>query len=359
MKIAIVGCGAGALLLSSKLKNANITIFERNKKIGSKLLASGNGKCNLLNINATCDNYNNKEFVSKLITSYPPRVVLNEFHKLGLITKIDDEGRVYPHSESSQAVLNILLDNIKAKIITDYTVKSITKVNGKYKINDYNELFDYLVLDTGSKASLKEEYQNIPYDYLSSLNIGVTKLYPSLVGFKTNMNIASLSGLRCKTNVKLYVDNMLIHEEKGEVIFKNDGLSGIVIMNMSSYYQNTNKRNAYITLDLLYPYNESDILNIKGAIHPLLYNYYLKNNMKLRDLKEFKINITDTYDFLNAQVVSGGVKLSLINDDLRLVSDDHIFLMGEMLDINGVCGGYNLLFAFMCALKIYDCLEGK
>lgn len=357
MNIAIIGCGAGALLLSYKLNNKNITIFERKQKIGSKLLASGNGKCNLLNINARSNDYNNIEFISKLINTYTPSKVLDEFHKLGLLTKIDNEGRVYPNSMSSQTVLNLLLDNINANIITNYLVKSITKINNKYKINDYPTLFDYVILDTGSNASLKKEFQSEPYDYLKSLNIGTTKLSPSLVGFKTLKNIKELSGLRVKTNVKLYVDNKLIHSELGEVIFKDNGISGIVIMNMSSYYNDTSKSNAFIVLDLLYPYNIEDIINIKGAIHPLLYNYYFKYNLKLNDLKEFIIPINSVYDIEFAQVISGGVPINLINDNLSLKSDNKIFLMGEMLDIDGVCGGYNLLFTFMCALKLYDELK--
>lgn len=359
MKLAIIGAGAGALYLASKLKNFDITIFERSKKIGSKLLASGNGKCNLLNINARGCDYNKSSFVSKLLDLYSPKFILNEFNKLGLLTKIDDEGRVYPNCESSLAVVNLLLDNIHANIVLEYPVNTISKINNKYKINDYEELFDYVVLATGSCASLKKEYQMIPYNYLSSLNIKLTPLSSSLVGFKVYNDIKKLSGLRVKTNVKLYVDNELIHEERGEVIFKNDGISGIVIMNMSSYYNDTNKKNAYIVLDLLYPYLEKDIVNIKGAIHPLLYSYYISRKLTKNDLSNFKLDILDTYEKENAQVISGGVDILLINDDLSLKSDNKVYLMGEMLDIDGICGGYNLLFAFLCAQKIYDNLKDK
>lgn len=358
MKIAIVGCGSGALFLAANLK-ADITIFERNKKVGSKLLASGNGKCNLLNINATEDCYNNAFFVKKLINDYSPSYVLNKFHEMNLLTKIDAEGRVYPICESSEAVLNILMDNIKAKIITEYKVESITKISNKYRINDYNELFDYVILDTGSNANLKKEYQTIPYDYLKSLDIKLTSLSPSLVGFKSKENLKKISGFRSKANVELYVDSKLIHSEYGEVIFKDDGISGIVVMNMSSYYNDTNKQDAYLVLDLLPGIESNMVRDIKGAIHPTLYRYYIENKLTFNDLKNFRISIKGTYDNVFAQVISGGVDINQINDDLSLKKDNNIFLMGEMLDIDGLCGGYNLLFTFMCALKISDVLKDR
>ena len=344
MNIAIIGAGASALFLQALLKNKyDITIFERNKKIASKLLASGNGRCNLLNINASSNDYNNKGFMDKVFSKVNTMDILKIFNKLGLTTTIDEEGRVYPISLSSETVLNILTDKMNAKVELNYIVKSIKKVGDKYQINDYKTLFDYCVLASGSSAAIIEEKQNLCYDYLKLFNLSPKSINPSLVGFKIKNSLKGLFGVRCKALCKLYVDNMLIHEERGEVIFKEDGISGIVIMNMSSYYNRTNKNRSYITLDILEGINPN---NLKGALNPKMYLYVIENRI---DIHSFRLDIVDTYGIKDSQVINGGIDVSNISDTFRLNNDKNIFLMGEMLDIDGICGGYNLSFAFMSA----------
>ncbi len=347
MKIAVIGAGASGLFLSMLLKDKyDITIFERNKKVASKLLASGNGRCNLLNKNINPGNYNNPQFIKRLLDKVSFVDIYNIFKEKGLEMISDDEGRVYPLSNISSTVLNILLENINAKIILNHTVKKITKNGSKYIIDDYLEEFDYVVLGSGSIASLPIEKMESTYNYLNSLNILRTKLNPSLVGFKTKEGFKNIQGVRVKALVKLYVDSKLICEERGEVIFKNDGISGIVIMNMSSYYNRCNKKNPYLVLDILEGLND---VYLKGALNPLLYEYVIKNKI---DVHNFLINIISTYDYTSSQVVSGGVPLFLINDNFSLVNDNNIYLMGEMLDIDGVCGGYNMFFAFASSYVI-------
>ena len=344
MNIAIVGCGASALFLSAILdKKFNITIFERNKKIASKLLASGNGRCNLTNIYASPKCYNNESFMAKLFKRVSVDDILNKFKDFGLETVQDSEGRVYPLSNISETVLNILLDNISAKIELNYTVETIKKINGKYKINDYNTLFDIVILASGSSASIIESKQNLCYNYLDSLNLKVNNIKPSLVGFKTKNCYKELIGVRSKALVSLYIDDKLVHCESGEVIFKDGGISGIVIMNMSSYYNRYNSKKARIELDILEGINP---INLKGALNPKMYDTILKYNLNPHNIV---LDIIGTYSISDAQVISGGVDLSFIDDNFRLKNDNNIYLLGEMLDIDGLCGGYNLTFAFMSA----------
>lgn len=353
MNIAIIGCGASALFFAATCKKYNITIFERNKKIASKLLASGNGRCNILNINAKPENYNNPKFMEDVFNNVSSSYLYKTFNKLGLTLKQDDEGRVYPFSESSANVLDILLDNINAKIISDYKVERINKVNNKYQINDYNTLFDYVILASGSSASINPDKSDICYSYYESLNLKHSPLKPSLVGFKA-INMKRISGVRCKANVRLYNDSKLIYKENGEVNFKDDGISGIVVMNMSSYYNRINKlNNPYLILDLLPGVNPS---NYKGALNPILYDYIISNNI---DPHNFKIDIISTYDMSKAQVASGGIDLNEINSNFSLKKDNNIYLMGEMLNIDGVCGGYNLTFAFASAEIVRRSIENE
>ncbi len=344
MNIAIVGCGASALFLSAMLdKKYNVVIFERNKKIASKLLASGNGRCNLTNIFASPSCYNNEYFMSDLFKRVSVDDILKKFHEMGLETVVDSEGRVYPLANISETVLNILLDNINAKIELNYTVESIKKVNSKYQINDYNKLFDIVILASGSSASIIESKQNICYNYLDSLNLKINNLKPSLVGFITKNSYKELIGVRSKAFVSLYINDKLIHSEAGEVIFKENGISGIVIMNMSSYYNRHKIKSARIELDILEGVNPK---NLKGALNPKIYDVVMKYGLNPHNIV---LDIKSTYNISDAQVISGGVDLSLIDNNFRLKNDNNIYLLGEMLDIDGVCGGYNLTFAFMSA----------
>lgn len=353
MRLAIIGAGASGLVLASRLKDScDITIYEKNKKIGSKILASGNGRCNLLNLNVGEDSYNNKEFIKKVFEKYDQNKVYEYFTSLGLSLISDSEQRVYPRSLSSLNVLEMLLDNINAKILTETPVKKVKKSGNGYIIND-KDYYDYVVIASGSFASVLKD-KTVCYDYINNLNIKMTDLYPSLCGFKVKDNIKDLSGLRCRAKVSLYNNDALVYKEEGEVIFKDDGISGIVVMNMSSYYNRYKPGNFVLKLDLLYDID--NISNIKGCIHPLLYKYFVKNHLKIGDLKDFSLHIIDTYSFENAQVCHGGIVLDELKD-FEIKKYRHLYAIGEVLDIDGVCGGYNLLFASSSALYLADIIK--
>lgn len=358
MHLAIIGAGASGLVLASRLKGyCDITIYEKNKKIGSKLLASGNGRCNILNLNDYKDNYNNNDFLSELTKKVSISDVYNYYESLGLYLYTDSEKRVYPKAESSQTVLDNLVDNIDAKILLETPVLSLKKMDNGFIIND-KDYYDYVVLASGSSASIIKN-PNICYDYIKKMNIKLTDLYPSLCGFKTKDNLKGLEGLRVKAFVSLYQNDKLIHKEFGEVIFKKDGISGIVVMNMSSYFNRyENKKGFYLSLDLLYDLDINDNLNLKGLLNPKLFNYVINNNFDKFNLKNFKINIDTTYDMLEAQVCHGGIDISEINN-FELKKYPNCFVMGEVIDIDGVCGGFNLLFAASCAIVVSNIIKER
>lgn len=358
MRLAIIGAGASGLVLASRLKGlCDITIYEKNKKIGSKLLASGNGRCNILNLSEYYNNYNNNDFISNIINKVSIADVYNYYESLGLYLYSDLEKRVYPKSESSQTVLDILLDNIDAQILLETPVLSLKKKDNKFIIND-KDYYDYVVLASGSSASIVKD-PNLCYDYIKKMNLKLTDLKPSLCGFKTKDNIKGLEGVRIKANVSLYKHDKLIHKEFGEVIFKSDGISGIVIMNMSSYYNRYNDKDGfYLVLDMLYDIDINNDLNLKGLLNPKMYKYVLNNNLNKFNLKEFKINILKTYDMIDAQVCHGGIDLNEVSN-LELKKYPGCFVMGEVLDIDGVCGGFNLLFASLCAINVSNIIKER
>jgi predicted Rossmann fold flavoprotein len=384
MKLGIVGGGDSGLFLASylkrKYKNIDITIFDRNKSLGRKILASGNGKCNFSNYKAMPSDYNNEDFIKNLYSIVKKEDLINYFSSLGLMFYFDDEGRMYPLSNSSQTILNMFLLELKdTKIYCDYTVKEVFVKNNKYFID--NQEFDYIVLASGSNASIDQSKVASTYSYLSKLNLKMTTLRPSLVGYIVNdKDIKLLKGYRSKAYVTMFDNkNNKKFLEFGEVIFKEDGLSGIVIMNSSHYYESGD----YLSLNLLrdiskeeflyktkkrYEENKDPYYYLGLVLHNTLISYLVKKNIITPEdvynlLTNFRINIKSTYDFKEAQVCRGGIDLSELNNDFSLKKYNHIFALGELLDIDGVCGGYNLMFAFMSSLcaskKIGEIYENK
>jgi len=345
VKIAIIGAGASGLFLANLLEKNNIeyTIFDSGK-VGRKILASGNGKCNISNINLDKKYYHNNKIASYLINKHKDKL-FNAFKELNIYTKIDNEGRMYPISESSLSILNALTKNINMNIVNIH-VNKITKKNNKYYLNDYNEGFDYITLGIGSPAGFKNK---LDYSIFNSLDLKFNDFRPSLSGFKLKENVKPISGVRAKAHVKLLDNNKIIHEEDGEVIFKDDGISGICIMNLSSYYYHTCMKNIKLVVSVVDKKYDSYIT----VLNPKLLDYVNKNNLNPMELI---FNIKSTYDFEFSQVANGGIDLSSINDNLSLKSDDHIFVMGEVIDCDGICGGFNLSFAFLSALEVSEVL---
>lgn len=342
MKVLIIGAGASGLSLASILSkyNVDITIYKGNK-IGSKILASGNGKCNLGNINVSKTNYFSSPFYD-LILPYKDELY-SHFTNIKIFTKADSQGRIYPYSESSKSVLDALLASINAKFIDEYVI-NINKINNKYYINNDSKIgYDKVVVSCGSLASITDK--NIKngnnFDFLNFLKLKINDFKPGLVGFKVKNNIKHLSGTRAKVNASLVTNNKLIHSEDGEIIFKDDGISGICIMNLSSYYQHQNNNsNSKIILDFA---KNIDFSDYRCILSPKLYLDYQKNKF---DIHKYELDILSTYNIEMAQIGIGGIDISEFNCDLSLKKDKNIYICGELLDIDGVCGGYNLMSSF-------------
>lgn len=357
MKVAIIGGGACGLVLANCLEEAGIEYELFEKSIcGRKILASGNGKANIANVFYNEASYNNI-LGYELVSKYHKRL-MSFFKSIHLETKVDEEGRMYPYSESSLTVLNCLMKK-KLHILENFNVQSIQKINHKYYINDVRGPFDELVFATGSIASFIPKKQADCFAYLESLNLKMKPIKPSLVGFRLKGDFRKINGVRVKCMASLYQNEHLIHQETGEIIFKIDGISGICILNLSSYYQRLkNHENCHITLNLIPNLEIKELTQdeLCGLVHPKIVDYINSLNIKdyVQFLKNLSFDVVGTYDFEFAQVVSGGISLEEIDEHLALKKDPHIHVGGELLDLDGICGGYNLMLAFICGLKIGD-----
>ena len=381
MKVAIIGGGASGVLCALKLKKLNnkydITIFEASNKLLKKVSISGNGRCNLGNLYITDECYLKKRSIQDLSTHLGDSLAF--FENLGLLTYTDNEGRIYPLSKEANSVVEILNKELfynRIKVINNTFINEIKRVDNQYLIKD--DRYDYVVIATGSNAGIKLNYD--PYELINNLNFKMTALKPGLVGFKVKEDLTDIAGVRASVTVSAFGK-----KSQGEIIFKEDGVSGICVMDLSIFKND----DAKILIDLLPDYSLDDLLNymhkkisndsklklhnlMLGTVHSKIlniinrkYHNELVNDLTddevikyLKIFKEFKLTITDSYDLSNAQVVCGGVSFSEV-ENFESKKYPNLFLVGEVLDQAGICGGYNLWFAFTTGLVVAEIINGR
>lgn len=377
-RIALIGGGASNLLLAALLSNQNnieVDIIEIRDRVGKKILETGNGKCNFSNIYITKNDYNNEEFVENIINNN----IKDVFNKLGLLSYNDKEGRCYPSSDTANSILDLLrykyINNSNFHELTNSYVSEIKKHNNGYilKINNEYNYYDYVVLAIGSKVN-NNLFKNL------LLDLKTNSYSPSLCPISTSIN--GLKGIRVKCCAKLLDDKKLIYKEDGEIIFKDNAISGISIFNISFYLNKYKISKPILTLDLFPNLTEEELIEFlltkvnqepsiffTGILNKMLGQYLikrlnLKNKIKENDifiisknLKNLSFNINGLVD--TPQVAKGGIDTKEIKPNLELYKYNNIFIGGEMIDIDGKCGGYNLHFAFSCALNIYNELKEK
>lgn len=355
MKVIVIGSGPCGLLSAISIKrhhpDYDVLILEKDSSIGSRIKISGNGRCNFINKELSVDKYSSS-FVEPIIKYQND--VLDLLNETGFSYYFDEQGRGYPTSESSLTFINVLRDLLNKYNIEVKTKYLVNKIERKEKIIINGEIScDRLVLSIGGISYLNERlnYNRI----VSELGLNITQLTPSLAPISVNHFPNELENKRVKSIAKLLYKNQVVKEERGEVIFKKDGLSGICIFNLSSYLARKHLKvydDYQVSLDLLPDKNESEIIkliNLDSSLTHIfineLANYLNTFNDLVKTIKDLRFEIRGIYDFKNSQVTSGGVNLSQINSNLSLKTDNRIFLGGELIDIDGDCGGYNIGFA--------------
>lgn len=375
MKVIIVGAGASGLILGIRLKKLNhnieVVIIDKNEKPGKKLLLTGNGKCNLANTNINNNTYRNKHFADLILGKYDFTYQREFFESIGVKTRLINNLE-YPYHESARTFVDYLYNLAKelgiafvfSETVVDYetTEQGVTIYGTKDKYTG-----DKLVWACGGKSYPKTGSDGKIFDLLKAHNYQVTNLYAGLCPIKVQENTKSLSGLRVKAIASLYFEDKLIHQENGEVLFKDDGLSGIAIFNLSSIIARNkeNANNIRIALDLCPEIQEKDLakelmaLPLKSYVMPALEQYILKRARQggcliSHIMKNLSFTFVELYDFGSAQVTVGGVKMQNVNDDLSSRLEKNAYFTGEILDNDGLCGGYNLMWAFGSALYVGD-----
>ncbi len=406
--IAILGGGASGILaaISSayqfKKSNIpyNITILEKNARIAKKILITGNGKCNLTNQNITLRNYNlpARGFIKNILSQYNCDFVVSLFKKLGLLTRSDSMGRVYPYSNQASTVVDVLineLSRLKINIYCNFETTLIERKNNKFYIESSDTIINAkkLIIACGGKASPFNAFCMDAYKYLSSFGHTITALSPTLVPIKTNSGFEkSLKGIRTPGVVSLIAEDKIILEESGEIQFTESGLSGICIFQMSALvgeflnFKTINYnpvKNVLISIDLMPEFSKSVIIKLlkdkikhfpgnsvenlfTGILNKKVGQVILKKssitNLSLKcsslsekhltliadNVKNFSFTPVGILPFKNAQVTCGGAVLEEFNcDTLESKKMQGLYSCGEILNVNGDCGGYNLHWAWV------------
>lgn len=361
-KVIIIGGGAAGIFSAINLKKTlgnlvDVTILEKQNRIGKKILMTGNGKCNISNLNIL-DKHYNTDLVDYCIKSFTPNNLIDYFYDLGLMLKSDDAGRLYPYSEKASNVLDLLiskLNELGVEIICDFDVNHVKSGNEflVYSVDRRLLRSDYLIIATGGKASIN--FENNSYDLLSYFGHTITLLKPGLVALITKENVKSLSGLRVKGKVSITKNGRIVFETTGEILFKDNGLSGIAIFEASRFYNEGCK----VFIDLAYDKTKEELENfikkansieegLNGILPKMISLDIMKRGKNIVDtIKNYEFNIIGTYDFNFAQITVGGVSLQEINPftyESFKVRD--LYAVGEVLDVDGTSGGYNLHFAW-------------
>ena len=364
-RIAVVGGGPGGLTACYKIKEEHpdyqVVLFERYEMIGKRIKVSGNGRCNLLNININQNDYYNGEKINYIL-SYFNKYQNKFFSELNLHLYHDEEGRMYPITNSSKTVINAFINALNRKgVVIKLNEKfiSLNKNNDKYLLITSCDkyIFDKVIFATGGASYLykKEDYENIIKSLPYKINYEELSGVLCPIKVKEKINKACV-GKRSKAKIYLYLNNDLIYEESGEILFKKDGISGIVIFNISRYID-YKKANLYsIKINFIDGINKNQIDNelslytkkevissyVVDEIADLILSYY--NNV-YQGLSSFILHVDSLYSLNESQVTRGGILIEELNSDLSLKKDENIYFLGEMIDVDGKCGGYNIYFA--------------
>lgn len=375
-KIAIIGGGASGLVAAIKSAGkCKVVLFEKDDRIGKKILQTGNGRCNFCNKNLSQQKYNNPKFVERVFSKVGLDDILNFFKDLGLCYSWDEEGRMYPASNLASSVLDVLryeCQRVGVVIKTNSPVLDIKIRDGKFEIQ--NEIFDKVVISSG----------NISNEFLNKLGISSTEKRQGLCSLKTpKEEIAGLVGIRAKVEIKIAIESEL-YKEAGELQFKQDGLGGICVFDISSIISRKNIKNPTIFVDFAPFFENSDLkdeLNRRlnkqkdepienifvGMFHRLLGSMLLKRcgissltickNLKNEDvdnlvetIKNCPFHIQGTLG--EGQVRVGGISLDEVDENLMSKKHPSLYFVGECLDVDGLCGGYNLAWAWASAILV-------
>ena len=387
-QILVLGGGAAGIAAAisaaeSAPAGTKVVLIEQNPRIGKKLLATGNGRCNLDNTGISPERYfsSDPQTMARMLGSMEDP--LQWFHSHGLLTRTDPEGRVYPYSNQATDFLNLLLywlERLGVEIKVNCSVKSITQKNGSYRVETDQGQFTArsVICAFGGQAGPQFGTNGFGCELMKSLGLHVQSEYPCLVATQCDKPRPSgLAGIRAKAAVTLTDGEKFIAREEGEVQFTDQGLSGIVIMQLSNYLKpKGGPRRPILHIDLFPSCTEQELVNIlrqriklmPGATAEELMTGFIHKRIGIavwkatrlpgrlspsdlptlaRTFKDWQFAGLTPLGWQQAQTTGGGMTLSQVDEESFMVrSMPDLYVVGETLDAAGSCGGFNLHWAF-------------
>ncbi|MGN1317430.1 MAG: NAD(P)/FAD-dependent oxidoreductase [Lachnospirales bacterium] len=393
MKIAIIGGGASGLVAAIEAKRqspkTDVVIVEKLDRVGKKILATGNGRCNYTNLGANTNNYHgeNNSFVTYVLKEFTVDNTVNFFNQLGIFPKEEEKGKLYPFSLQASSVLDGLryeVDRLGIEIINNFYVADIKYNKKLFKLTskDLNVvLANKVIVCGGGCASKSLGSDGSCFKILEDLGHSITDLSPALVQLKTDVSeTKALKGIKIYGNVSVIENDIVTLSEYGEILFTDYGVSGPPIFQISA--KTAFKTNLKLSMDFMYEYNHKQIFDIlkfrkESLSHLTMENYFTgllnkrlgniiakrsgieKLSFKVsnltddilwsmvKNIKEFTLVVTGDKGFNSAQVTAGGVRTrEFYNETLESKIVKGLYACGEVLDIYGDCGGYNLQWAW-------------
>lgn len=391
-RIAIIGGGASGMMaaVSAAAKGAAVTVYEAKDRLGKKILATGNGKCNYTNLvqEDSCYRGTDAEFSKAVRHAFPVERTIDFFKSIGIEPKIRN-GYVYPNSEQAASVADALAMDLRAKKVKQIMeqVYSVKELQGQFLVKSESgqEEYDKVILCCGSCAGMKNPKEFTGYQLAERLGHHITPLFPALVQLRCKEKwFKTVSGVRTEGVVTVLENGRKIAEEKGELLFAEYGLSGIPVFQVSRFAGEALQRKSKVScrVDLLPGYTEEELEQLllkrfdtlKNRTAEELLTGLMNHKINYILLKELNIDpvadskkaykkedfhklaklykglqcqVTELNPFANAQVCAGGVDTKEIEPETlesKLVPG--LYFAGELVDVDGTCGGYNLQWAW-------------
>ncbi len=390
-EIAVIGGGASGMMaaITARKSGKEVVILERKDRILKKVLITGNGRCNITNVNADISNYfgKNVSSVENILNSFNPQDTMDFFNGLGIVCNEENRGKVYPLSGQASSVVDALrfeAERLGVRIETEFYVRKIEKEGFKFKI--YSEERKKIeagrvIIAAGGQSYPELGSNGSGFELAKELGHSVTKLSPSIVQLKSEKHqVKGLQGIKTDVAVTAYGDNKKICTYDGELLFTDYGISGNVVFNIS--FVMPLYKNVEFEIDFMEKFDYNELYEIlkerkKMMSHLTMENYFngminkklgqflskvsgieklskpVKdlNDNEIRKLctvlKKYRVKILETTGFKNAQVTAGGVSLNEINTEtLESKIVKGLYFSGEVLDVYGECGGFNLQWAW-------------
>lgn len=399
-RIIVVGGGASgiAAAISAAAPLAGnpkleVLLLEGLDKVGKKILATGNGRCNLTNSQISSEHYFSSapKAMKEFLKNMPTEQTLTLFCNFHMLTAEEDKGRIYPHTRMAATVRDVLLRGLDTQgvvVKTEHKVTSITPDKGGYTVRCSNgaQFFgNAVILSAGGKAAPKQGTNGEGFALAEQLGHTIAPIYPCLTAFRSDAKYCKgLKGVRAHGDVTIKLNGREWAKESGEIQFTDYGISGIPAFQLSCHMR-PGRNNAELVIDLIPFMDDDDLVRIlrearfyenqplidalpQGLVHPKLLSCAfdaakIPKNLLVKKashqqyihlayaLKHLSFPVTGVQGWDQAQVTGGGVNLEELNHDFSSKLHPGLYLTGEVLDVVGECGGYNLHWAWASGVR--------